>query len=122
MASTTFNSQIGQDQFMQLLVAQMKSQNPLDPTSNQEFLGQLAQFSTLSGIETLNSNFSQLLKLQDLTQGSNLIGKQVAYMNSNNQAANGVVQSVGVINGNLQVQVGNDTVTLDKILAVGAAS
>ena len=122
MASTGFSSQVGQAQFLQLLVAQMKSQNPMEPTSNQEFLGQLAQFSTLSGIETLNANFSDMMAMQDLTQGSSLIGKQVSYMNSSNTTATGVVQIVGVTNGKLQLQVGSDSVTVDKVLKVTAAA
>ncbi|MBS0202394.1 MAG: flagellar hook capping protein [Planctomycetes bacterium] len=122
MASTGFSSQLGQQQFLQLLVAQMKSQNPMEPTSNQEFLGQLAQFSTLSGIETLNANFSDMMTLQDLTQGSSLIGKQVSYTNSSNTTSTGVVQSVGVTNGKLHLQVGSDSVTLDNVLQVTAAA
>lgn len=122
MASTGFSSQVGQAQFLQLLVAQMKSQNPMEPTSNQEFLGQLAQFSTLSGIETLNANFSDMMAMQDLTQGSSLIGKQISYMNSSNTTATGVVQSVGVTNGKLELQVGSDSVTVDKVLKVTAAA
>lgn len=122
MASAGFSSQIGQNQFLQLLVAQMKSQNPLEPTSNQEFLGQLAQFSTLSGIETLNSNFSDLMSLQQITQGSSLIGKQVAYMNADDQAASGIVQSVAVTDGKMQLQVGGNLITLDRILGVAAAA
>lgn len=118
--ATGFNSQIGQNQFLQLLVAQMKSQNPLEPTTNQEFLGQLAQFSTLSAMETLNANFSDLMSLQQLTQGSSLLGKHVAYTNSNDQAVVGVVQSLSVTNGKVQLQVGSDLVSLDKVSGIAA--
>lgn len=120
MASTGFTSNVGQDQFLQLLVAQMKSQNPLEPTTNQEFLGQLAQFSTLSGIEKLNANFSDLLTLQQITDGASLIGKHVSYMNSSNQSVAGVVNSLTMSNGAVQIHVGADTVGLDKILGVAA--
>lgn len=120
MATTGFTSNVGQDQFLQLLVAQMKSQNPLEPTTNQEFLGQLAQFSTLSGIEKLNANFSDLLSLQQITQGTSLIGKQVAYLNSDDQAVSGEVMSLALSNGEMQIQVGTDVITLDKILGVAA--
>ena len=122
MASTGFSSQIGQNQFLQLLVAQMKSQNPMEPTSNQEFLGQLAQFSTLSGIETLNANFSDLLSLQQISEGSSLIGKQVAYSNSDNQTVTGTVQSVAVSNGSVQLQVGGHSVALNKVVGITAGA
>ena len=116
--STGFSSALGQDQFLKLLVAQMKSQSPLDPTTNTEFLGQLAQFSTLSGIETLNHNFSDLMSLQDITQGSSLIGKNVSYTNSSNQTASGAVSGVAMSNGTLQLQVAGTNVPLANVLAV----
>ena len=120
--ATDFNAQIGQNQFIQLLVAQMKSQNPLEPTSNGEFLGQLAQFSTLSAIENLNTNFTELMSLQQLSQGSSLIGRQVAYTNADGQEVIDVVQSLSVSDGKVVLQVGSDLVTLDKVLGVAAAA
>jgi flagellar basal-body rod modification protein FlgD len=116
--STAPTSALDQSQFLQLLVAQMKSQNPLDPTSNSDFIGQLAQFSTLSGIETLNSNFSNLLSLQEITQGTSLIGKQVTYTDSNSQSVTGTAQGVAMNNGEFQVQVGGTSVSLSQITSV----
>lgn len=118
MSAAGFSSKIGQDQFLQLLVAQMKSQNPLEPTSNQEFLGQLAQFSTLSGIENLNSNFSDLLSLQEITQGSNLIGKKVAYTDSDGKVTTGSVQSVVMQSGAAKLQVNGGLIGLDSVMEV----
>lgn len=122
MSAAGFNSQMGQSQFLQLLIAQMKAQNPMEPTSSQEFLGQLAQFSTLSGIETLNANFSQMLSLQQLTQGANLIGKSVAYRDANGEAASGAVESVGVIEGKIQLGVNGVSVSLDQVVAIAAGT
>ena len=112
------SSTLDQSQFLQLLIAQMKSQDPMSPTSNSDFIGQLAQFSTLSGIETMNSNFSDLLSLQEITQGSSLIGKSVTYTNSSNQVVTGTAESVALSNGKFQVQVGNDQVALSQISSV----
>ncbi|WP_275423023.1 flagellar hook assembly protein FlgD, partial [Pseudomonas aeruginosa] len=51
----TDKNALGKDAFLQLLVTQMQHQNPLDPQDNSEFVAQLAQFSSLEGITTLNS-------------------------------------------------------------------
>ena len=115
MAESQITSQVGQDQFLKLMVAQLKSQDPLEPIKDQEFLGQLAQFSTLSGIEKLNANFGDMLSLQQMTQGANLMGRQVVYQNSDNQTAQGTVQGFAVNAGRIELQVGNDSVTLDKV-------
>jgi flagellar basal-body rod modification protein FlgD len=54
-------SALGKDAFLQLLVTQMKNQNPLDPQDNGEFVAQLAQFSSLEGIQSLNDSVNGIL-------------------------------------------------------------
>lgn len=115
MATSGITSKVGQDDFLKLMVAQLKSQDPLEPIKDQEFLGQLAQFSTLSGIEKLNANFGDMLSLQQMTQGANLMGRQVVYQNSDNQTAKGTVQGFAVNAGRIELKVGNDSVALDKV-------
>ncbi|MEK6257842.1 MAG: flagellar hook capping FlgD N-terminal domain-containing protein [Planctomycetota bacterium] len=118
MADSPITSQLGQDQFLKLMVAQLKSQDPLEPIKDQEFLGQLAQFSTLSGIEKLNASFGDMLSLQQITQGANLMGQQIIYRNSDNQTAQGTVQGFAVNEGRIELQVGNDAVTLDNVIGM----
>src|SRR5713101_1703177 len=89
------------DQFLQLLATQLQHQDPLNPISDQDFAAQLAQFSSLEQMQTLNSNFTQLLQLQQLSQGANLIGKQVVYQDPGQAAGHGVVDSVSVQSGKL---------------------
>ena len=122
MASSQITSQVGQDQFLKLMVAQLKSQDPLEPIKDQEFLGQLAQFSTLSGIEKLNANFSDMLSLQQITQGSNLIGRQVVYKDADGKTTQGTVQGFAVNQGRVELQIGNDAVVLDKVIGMYAAA
>ena len=68
------------DQFLNLFVAQLKNQNPLDPKDGSEFLGQLAQFSMVEGISNLSSSFGELagnLTANQALQASSLVGKNV---------------------------------------------
>lgn len=70
----------GEQEFLKLLVAQLQNQNPLDPQQSGEFLAQLAQFSTVEGIEKLNLSFnnfaSDMLSNQAL-QATALVGRSV---------------------------------------------
>ncbi len=118
MAAVNFNSQIGQDQFMQLLTTQLRNQDPLEPVNQQDFLGQLAQFSSLQGIEQLNSNFAESLKFQQLSQGGSLVGSRVEYTNAQGESKTGLVDSARVLNGQLQFQIGDDTVGLGDLSGV----
>lgn len=71
---------LDKDAFLKLLVAQLQNQNPLEPMENTEFIGQMAQFSSLEQQVQTNSNLSELALATSAQIGSqavNLVGKQV---------------------------------------------
>jgi flagellar basal-body rod modification protein FlgD len=74
------NDELGQEDFLKLLVAQLKNQDPSNPVENSEFLGQIAQFSMVSGIDSLGTSFdsvaSSLFSTQAM-QASQLVGKDI---------------------------------------------
>ncbi len=116
--STAAASQFDQDTFLQLLIAQVQNQNPLDPVSDTEFIAQLAQFNTLSGIQQLNTTFSQMLRLQQLTDGSQLIGRTVNYTDATGQPATGRVAQVVANGSDIFLDLGGPRITLDQVSAV----
>lgn len=68
------------DMFLKLMLAQMKNQNPLDPQDGSEFLAQLAQFSTVEGINKINdsmSDFSNSFRSGQALQATTMIGRRV---------------------------------------------
>lgn len=66
----TTNNSLGKDDFLKILVAQMGNQNPMEPTSDTDFIAQLAQFSALEQMQSLNAGFMR-------SQAYSLIGKTV---------------------------------------------
>ncbi len=71
---------LGQEDFLTLMITQFQNQDPFEPMDNGEFLGQLAQFSTVSGIESLNTSFSGLsgsMKDNQALQAAGLVGHSV---------------------------------------------
>lgn len=66
----TTNNSLGKDDFLKILVAQMGNQNPMEPTSDTDFIAQLAQFSVLEQMQSLNAGFMR-------SQAYSLIGKTV---------------------------------------------
>jgi len=77
---STGSYEISKEQFLQLLVAQMEYQDPLNPMENTEFTSQLAQFSSLEQLYNLNDGFENLqllLSAQTSFQAIDLIGKSV---------------------------------------------
>ena len=73
-------SQFGADQFITLMLAQMKNQDPMKPMEPSEFLGQLAQFSTVTGIQDMGKSVSDLvgsMRSSQALSGANLVGREV---------------------------------------------
>ena len=67
-------------QFLELMIAQLENQDPLDPAKNEDFIAQLAQFSTVEGIENLNTgvdNMAAALQSSLTLQSASLVGRNV---------------------------------------------
>ncbi|WP_339514142.1 flagellar hook assembly protein FlgD [Pseudomonas sp. RL_15y_Pfl2_60] len=78
--STGTDKELGKDEFLNLLVAQLNNQNPLEPQGNGEFIAQLAQFSQVEGIQQLNGSVDTLLsgyQSSQALQASSLVGRKV---------------------------------------------
>jgi flagellar basal-body rod modification protein FlgD len=91
------SKELGQQQFLELMVAQVRNQDPFEPMENGEFLSQIAQFSTVNGIQDLQESFSSLagsLSSNQALQASALVGRSVMV---NSDA--GVLQPGGTLNG-----------------------
>ena len=74
------SDELGQAEFLELMTSQLKFQDPLKPMENGDFLGQMAQFGTVSGINELNSAFSSMsasFQSNQALQASTLVGKRV---------------------------------------------
>ncbi|HEY3326477.1 MAG TPA: flagellar hook assembly protein FlgD [Novimethylophilus sp.] len=75
-ASTATAVQDQQDRFLKLLVTQMKNQDPLNPLDNAQVTSQMAQLSTVTGIEKLNATLAAYAQAQSF-QSVNMIGHAV---------------------------------------------
>ena len=77
---TKSNDELDQNDFIELLVAQMKNQDPSDPMDSSEFMSQLSQFSVVNGVEDLNTSFESLslnLTSNQSMQAAALVGRDV---------------------------------------------
>lgn len=98
---TKKSNDLGQDAFLQLMITQMKNQDPLSPQNNTEFVAQLAQFSSVQGLEKLNTNFnnfsSSFMSNQAL-QASSLVGRSVSI-----DSKSSILTNKGIISGTVAV-------------------
>lgn len=109
------------DQFIKLMVSQIQYQDPLDPVSQESTTAQLAQISTVSGIEKLNLQFGELLQLKTLFDGVQLVGEHVEYKSPTTGLQDtGQITEARVNGGQLDLSINGETVHLSDIVAVVA--
>ncbi len=73
-------SNLGQEDFLELMITQLKNQDPFKPMESGDFLGQIAQFGTVEGLATLNGSFDSLassLVSNQALQAASLVGRSV---------------------------------------------
>ncbi len=78
--TTTASVDAAQDRFMKLLVTQMRNQDPLNPMDNAQVTSQMAQLSTVTGIDKLNNTLETLInnvQMGQSYQASNMIGRSI---------------------------------------------
>lgn len=78
--ATNSVDELGSEAFLELMVAQLENQDPSKPLDNSEFIGQLAQFGTVSGVQELNESFAGLsatLAASQSWQAASLVGRGV---------------------------------------------
>lgn len=114
------SSENGMDKeaFLQLLVAQMKYQDPLEPTSNTEFVTQYAQFSQVEQLQNMSSNM-------ELQRASSLVGQQVRVKTTDTSGdtnyVEGKVDYVAYENGKAYVSIEGNKYSIDDLDVVADA-
>jgi flagellar basal-body rod modification protein FlgD len=113
--------QMGKDTFLKLLVAQMRYQDPSNPTSSSEFMAQTATFTQVEKLEEIASQNAELLTLQRSLSAGALVGHQVSYTATDGTTTTGTVSSVkiaGTGDTEPQAMVGGVAVALGRITEV----
>jgi len=115
ISKTRGSSELGKEEFLQLLVTQLSNQDPLNPQSDQEFIAQLAQFSSLEQMTNLNATFSN-------TSAYSMVGKEVVVQKVSESGetteVRGVVDYVQIKNGTAYLSINGQTYEMDDLVQV----
>ncbi|MCW2698484.1 MAG: flgD [Blastococcus sp.] len=95
-ATTTIerSDQMGSDTFLQLLVAQMRYQDPSNPASSTDFIAQTATFTQVEKLEQLVTQNASMLVMQESATAGALVGRTATYTDDNGESVTGLVTSV----------------------------
>ncbi len=112
-------SQVATVDYLQLLTVQLKNQDPIDPVDQEGLVNDLTQFSILEGIEDLNTSFADILKLQEMTQGTALVGKSISFQDPvSGEVKSGVATEMFQAQGATSLLVDGEAVNLQNIIGV----
>src|SRR5438445_13674195 len=87
--------QLGKQDFLKLLMAQLQNQDPMKPMDDSQMIAQMAQFSALEAAQTLNATVQTSANMQTVLQAGALIGKYIQANQSDGTSTSGAVTSVG---------------------------
>ena len=111
----------GQDKemFLNLMVAQLRYQDPLNPSDSGEFLAQSAQFTSLEKMQDVADQTAALLSSSVAFGASNMVGKNVTYLDEDGNTVSGTVDGVTFDQSGPMLQVGDQSVSLGQVTSVG---
>ena len=112
---------LNQQDFLNLLVAQMSAQDPMNPVSNSDFAAQMAQFSALQTSQATQTDIANLYNSQQLQQANGLLGRSVTLQKSDGSTLSGTVSSVQVNSGTPQLVVNGSPYNLSQVINIASA-
>lgn len=117
-AAAATNSALGKDDFLKLLVTQLQHQDPLNPMEDKEFIGQMAQFTSLEQLSNLAGSMDELRQADQISQGIGLIGHELTYETPDGALLSGTATSVSVADGVIQIEVNGETISPGAVRTV----
>jgi flagellar basal-body rod modification protein FlgD len=119
---TTTKKTSDKDTFLQLLVAQLRYQDPSNPTDSSQFLAQSAQFTSLEKMQAVADQTQQLLTASMSFGASGLVGRNVSWTDATGATGTGTVSGVSFGNQGPVLTVGSSSVPMSEVTSVVAGT
>jgi len=101
---------LGKMDFLQILITQLRYQDPMNPVDDREFAAQLAQFSALE-------QMTEQTKWAQMTYGLSLVGQEVTYLRTEDgQPATGIIEALKTVDGKPVLSLGTADIEIDQII------
>jgi len=121
-APEELKKELGKDDFLLLMLTQLSYQDPLNPVDNQDFIAQLAQFSSLEQMHNVANSLDTLAQYQlqagSMAQATALIGREVTVAQADADPITGTVERVKMVDGLPQLQIDGELYPIGLVLEV----
>jgi len=118
-SATSGTDGLGKQDFLKLLIAQLRNQDPMKPMEDREFIAQLAQFSSLEALQNLDKKLDSSAASQVVGQAAVLIGKHIEATLADGSTLTGVVSEVRFTNGTPHLMVNGKSVDMSQVTLIG---
>lgn len=109
------------EHFLELMIAEMQNQDPLNPMENSEILTQISQIREIEASNQLSDTLESVLMGQNLSTAGGLIGKVVSALDDAGNEVVGSVDRVTVANGQIMIHVGEHRISLENVREIRGA-
>ena len=113
---------LGQEDFLKLVVAQLTSQDPLNPQKDTEFIAQMAQFSQLEQAKSMQTDIAALRKDQAFLEASSMMGRSVELRDAKGVVTRGIVTAVQIAGGTPRIVVNGQARSLEEVFSISQAT
>jgi flagellar basal-body rod modification protein FlgD len=103
------------DDFLKLLIAELKNQDPLEPLKNADILQQVSQIRQIGVSSRLNDTLDSVLLGQNVASAAALINQPIVGLSDSGENVFGYVDSVSIAGGQAKLHVGDQVVSIDKV-------
>jgi len=125
-SSSSLSASDLQNEFMDMLMTELKNEDPTNPVDSTTMIAQEAQFESLSQMQDLNTNLTSMLAMQSVTQSLGLIGYTVTGSDTSGSTVTGQVTGINFVNGSAVLALSvtsngtttSDTMNLSSVTAV----
>jgi flagellar basal-body rod modification protein FlgD len=120
-ASSTGTNSLDESDFMVMLVAQLKNQNPMEPMDDKALMGQVTQLNSLHELQAISAQLKTLATSSQTSYAASLIGKQVKTYKTGEEPVEGQVTAMEIIDGDVILTIGDKTALLSSVTEVKEA-
>jgi flagellar basal-body rod modification protein FlgD len=121
-AKTPANQQMNSQMFLELLVTQLKEQDPDSPMDSNAMITQTSQLASMQALTSLDSTDTNNFSLQQRTSAAELIGKNATYLDANGNTQSGMVSAVSFTGTTPTLTIGGNTVDFSTVTGLTAAA
>ncbi len=117
-AGSSGSTQFKSADFMQMLLAQLEHQNPLEPMDDTAMMTQFTQLNSLQALQQIQSAMEKISEDSQMTYAASLMGKMVSISKSDGKSTEGKVTGFSMESGNAYIQVDEQSYPLDEVTKV----